>query len=864
MQRCYNLNMERYVCIHGHFYQPPRENPWLEAIQLQDSACPYHDWNELVTAQCYAPNSFARILDGEGRIISIVNNYSRISFNVGPTLLAWMEGKSPDTYHAILDADRESQKNYSGHGSALAQAYSHMILPLANRNDKYTQLIWGVRDFEKRFKRYPEGMWLPETGVDLEVLDILAELGIKFTILAPHQASKVRPIGTRPWRDVSGARIDPTMAYEAQLPTGRKINLFFYDAPISHAVAFEDLLMSGERFATRLLDGFSETRTWPQIVNIATDGETYGHHREHGDMALAYALHYIQSNKLACLTNYGEFLEEHPPTHQVQIVESSSWSCLHGVQRWRANCGCNTGMHSGWSQGWRAPLREAVDHLRDTLIPSYEEMAGRLLKDPWAARNDYVSVILDRSEDSVKGFMARNARGDVNTSDRATILKLLELQRHAMLMFTSCGWFFDELSGIETVQILQYAGRALQLAQSLFGDSLESSFLELLERAPSNLPEYENGRRIYQRFVRPAMVDLQKVAAHYAMSSLFDVYGESAEVYCYRVHRDDYHVLQAGESSIVMGKARVTSEVTGESSVLSFGVLHFGDHNLNAGVRTFRTQATYQGMVHDMNETFTQGDLAEVLRVLDKHFDDSIYSLKSLFRDEQRQILDLILASTLAEAEATYRQLHEHHGPLLHFLTDLGAPLPKALHAATELVLNADLRRVLEQKEVDMERIEAIVEEARRWHVALDSTGIEYEVRNILEPMVTSLRTQPDDLPLLIKLETMASIVRSFSVNVNLWKVQNAYYEILKTAHPRFRRKGAEGDRRARTWLTHFTSLGESLGIRITDNAGVTDGRPGCETRQNGLPGESGSRPGSSPHPGPAGAKGRLKETAQR
>lgn len=497
--------MERYICIHGHFYQPPRENPWSGVVELQESAHPYHDWNERITAECYAPNAAARILDTRGRTVKIINNYAKMSFDFGPTLLSWLELHAPETYQAILGADQESQKNFSGHGSALAQAYNHMILPLANRRDKYTQVLWGIRDFEQRFGRSPEGMWLPETAVDLETLEILAELGIRFTILAPHQARCIRSSGSGEWQDVVEGKIDPTMAYKLHLPSGRSIALFFYDGPISRAVAFEGLLNNGESLAERLMGAFSKERAWPQLVHIATDGETYGHHHRHGEMTLAYALYHIESEELACLTNYGAYLKQHPPTHEVKIIENTSWSCAHGVERWRSNCSCRNGREPGWNQAWRTPLREALDWLRDTLIPQYEDKAGKLLQDPWRARDEYIEVICDRSPENIERFLTKHAVRPLKLAERVAALKLLELQRQAMLMFTSCGWFFDDLSGLETIQILRHAGRVIQLAEELFGDHIEPQFLELLERAKSNLPEQGDGRRIYKRFVKSAL-----------------------------------------------------------------------------------------------------------------------------------------------------------------------------------------------------------------------------------------------------------------------------------------------------------------------------------------------------------------------
>lgn len=807
--------MDRYICIHGHFYQPPRENPWLEAVELQDSAYPYHDWNERITRECYAPNGASRILDGQGRIIRISNNYSRMSFNFGPSLLSWLAEKSPEVYEAILAADRESRRKFSGHGSALAQAYNHMILPLANARDKYTQILWGLRDFEERFGRSPEGMWLPEAAVDLESLEVMARLGVGFTILAPHQARQLRRFGGRTWKDASGGKIDPSRAYALILPSGRRISLFFYDGPISRAVAFENLLSDGEGFAARLLHAFRDTRPWPQLISIATDGETYGHHHRYGDMALAYALHRLEASPHALLTNYGEFLERHPPNHEVRIFENSSWSCAHGVERWKNDCGCHTGANPGWNQAWRAPLREALDWLRDTLARAYEESARRILKDPWEARDDYLGIAKDRSPEKIRRFFASHALAELSGEQQITCLKLLEIQRHAMLMYTSCGWFFDELSGGETVQILQYAGRAVQIAGELWGDHLESRFLARLERARSNIPEHGDGRVIYEKLVRPAMVDLKKVGAHYALRSLFSPYGEHDQIYCYTVDREDHRACEAGKMRLAIGRARFISRITGESALLSYGMLHFNDHNLSGGVREFRGEEAYQSLVEGVQAAFSRADISGVLRLLDQGFGRDIFSLKSLFRDEQREILKQILDSATAEAEAVYQQLYDRNLPLMLFLLDLGTPLPRSFQTAAEHALNASLRRALEAREFDLHRVTALLEEAKRHQLPLDGVTLGYILKGKLEQKAGQFCANPGEGLLLEELGTMVNLASALPFEVDFWKVQNLYYATLQAVYPEFRERAAGGEEEAQDWVRRFLALGERLSCRV-------------------------------------------------
>lgn len=807
--------MEKFVCIHGHFYQPPRENPWLEAVEWQDSAFPYHDWNERVTAECYAPNATARRLDGDGRIVDIVSNYSRISFNFGPTLLAWMEEKAPDVLRAIVEADRISCERHGGHGGALAQGFNHMILPLANRRDKVTQVRWGMRDFEQRFGRQPEGMWLAECAADTETLEVLAESGIRFTVLSPYQAVGVRAMGESAWQAVDGGGIDPSRPYLVKFRSGRSLAVFFYDAHISKAVAFEHVLNSGEGFAHRLMEGFDEGRDWDQLVHVATDGESYGHHHRYGEMGLAAALHHLESNQLAKLTTYGEFLANHPPTHEARIHEKSAWSCSHGVRRWHSNCGCNSGGRPHWNQRWRQPLRDALDWLRDTLAPRYEARAAEFFRDPWQARDAYIDVILDRSESRVVKFLAGQARRELTDEERLAALRLLELQRQAMLMYTSCGWFFDELSGLETVQVIQYAGRALQLAHIVFGEDLEPVFLERLARARSNLPEHRDGRRIYEKFVRPAIMDREWLGAHYAVSSLFERYPEQTRIYRFIFEQRHRVEAEAGKARLAVGRSRVIFEITGAAAELTYAALHLGDHNVNCGVRYFRGEAAYQQVLTELTEAFGRADFPQVIRLMDRHFGESNYSLKDLFRDEQRKILGQILGSTRQDLDSRYRQITDQYTPLMRFLKGIDAPLPVELKAAADYVLNADLRREFDGAETDPARVRWLFEAAQAGSVELQVEGLAYAMKANLDRRLELLAATPEDEPLLARTVEVAAVVQECGLEVNLWKTQNLYFQLRNRVMPDITARAGRGEVAAAAWMAQFTKLGEWLGFRV-------------------------------------------------
>ena len=891
----------RYICVHGHFYQPPRENPWLETVEVQDSAAPYHDWNERITAECYAPNGASRITNTANEIVRIVNNYARMSFNFGPTLLSWLADFAPRTYRMIQDADRVSAARYSGHGSATAQVYNHIIMPLANERDARTQIRWGIADFEYRFGRKPEGMWLAETAVSRSVLDLMAQEGILFTILAPSQCAQVRKLSAtqlaaRPampsvvkpahsatparrntdakapdftaalrdlpadleqnianaasgdnvagdvaWTETAHANVDPTHPYLVYLDEGRTINVFFYDGPGSRAIAFEGLLNSGEDFGRRLVRGLDDQKpaTEPQLAHVATDGESYGHHHKHGEMALSYALHWIEENELATLTNYGEFLAKFPPQWEAEVVEDTSWSCSHGVERWRSDCGCNGGK-PGCNQQWRGPLRAALDLLRDETAPLAEAVAQPLLKDLWKARDAYISVMLDRSPNRVASFLATHATHELSSVERTTMFELLELQRHTQLMYTSCGWFFDEISGIETVQIIAYAGRVLQLAARLFGApgvALEAQFLAILAQAKSNVPSIGDGAEVYRRHVTDSRVDLEHVGAHYAISSIFRSYPDTGELFCFDVRRRSYEVFTSGRGRVALGRAEIRSRITEECEDICFAVLHLGDQNLSAAVKRYSpAEAVLESDISDPSApatnvmmrrgpvedsqtwlSFTEAargsmgraNLPELIRLIDRFFGNTLYSLTSLFADEQHRILKSILNQTLSEVEGSLMRIYEEHATLLHFLAVSGVPTPPALALAASFAINASLRKALEVDTYDPSEVSRLLRRAQVDGVVLDVPLLSFTADKRMKRAMVRLEAAAavtQSVAVLSDTLAIAESLRAMPFEVNLWQAQNIWNDLLRRS---------DVDRWSGEWRGGFRKLGGALNIDV-------------------------------------------------
>ncbi|MFD2247322.1 DUF3536 domain-containing protein [Pontibacter ruber] len=806
--------MNRYICIHGHFYQPPRENPWLNEVEVQESAHPFHDWNERIDDECYARNSASRILDHEGTIVDIVNNYSRISYNFGPTLLEWMAKKAPDTYKAILDADKESQAQYSGHGSALAQVYNHMIMPLANERDMHTQVIWGIYDFKKRFGRDPEGMWLSETAANSPTLEVLAEHGIKFTILSPYQAKRVRKIGTKEWHNASGGKIDSRKPYLCNLPSGKSIAIFFYDAPVSQGIAFEGLLSNGDKFAERLTSCYSSHSKDPQLVHIATDGETYGHHHRFGEMALSYALNHIEQEKLAQRTVYGEYLVKHPPQHEIEIVENSSWSCVHGVERWRSNCGCNTGAHPEWNQEWRGPLREAFDWLRDQLAPLYETEMLKLADDPWGLRNKYIEVIMDRSEENVLEFINFNTKIESDKAQQIRFLNLLEMQYHTMLMYTSCGWFFDEVTGIETMQDIFYAARALQLAHELSGQDFETNFIAILEKAKSNVEEEENAGVAYRKVVKTTMLDLLRVGAHYAISSLFAKYPEELDLYSYKATSKQYKRLEAGRQRMAIGKATIRSKITWEEAEVTFAVLHLGDHQLYGGVRQFVSPEAFQALEQEMTSSFDKGSVSEVIMQLDKHFESHNYSFWHLFKDDQRKILDQVLANTMQGIENDFKQVYDNNYPLMLAMKNFGLQLPRPLQLTIEYVVNSRMQNVFIDVELDVDELLKLHAEVQRMGIKLETESINFYATQRVDSLMRELEQEPENQELMQLIIELLSALENSPLEPDYWHAQNIAFRMKQTVYKEHEVRCELNDPTSLNWCKQFQTLYDSLNLK--------------------------------------------------
>lgn len=646
-----------FATIHGHFYQPPRENPWTGQIQRQDGAAPFHDWNERITDECYGPNGRSRVLDPQGRITALVNNYAHVSFDFGPTLLSDLERRFPRVYRSILDADRESAARHGGHGNGIAQAYNHAILPLASLPDKRTQVRWGLRDFEHRFGRPSEGLWLPETAIDAETLRVVTGAGVRFLILAPHQALRTRQLGERKWEDC-GAAIDSGRAYRCFADPARRtwVDCIFYDGSLSVAASFEHLLRDASSFADRV-QAAGRGRGANALVHLATDGEIYGHHEAFADMCLAYFFHDEAPRRGLRFVNYPEYLDLFPPEHEVQLNftdtgEGTAWSCAHGVGRWIRDCGCSNGGRPGWNQRWRTPLRRGLDALRDQVQGAFLTHAGRHLRDPWAARDDYIEVLLRSDGETRAAFLQRHLRAPVDGETRRMIWSLLGATHQSMLMYTSCAWFFADISGLEVQQNLGYAARACDLAQPYCGEPLEALLLTHLEQARSNDPEWVDGARVFRTLIRPRRVGPEHAAAQAALEAAVLDRALDRRVFQYGV-QGKLDSNCGGEETECTGHLRVADESREEAWSWSFSV--------PPGTLAQRAVA----LVPTVDPEASVGPFTGTLGLMDMQL------------EVREEIAQAALGQSLEDEDARLREIFRESRAAMQVLVDLRLPLPE-------------------------------------------------------------------------------------------------------------------------------------------------------------------------------------------
>ena len=785
---------ERYAVIHGHFYQPPRENPWIEEIERQEGAEPYHDWNEAVTCQCYLPNTASRVVRSN-KIVDLVSNYAYISFNFGPTLMRWLERHFPDVHRAVIEADRASMPRNNGHGNAIAQVYNHVIMPLENIRDKHTEVIWGIRDFEHRFGRKSEAMWLPETACNLETLDVLIGHGMKFAILAPNQAEKAKPITADQWTDVSDGTIDPRRPYRHFMhdKAGRRIenrciDVFFYDGPLSRSLAFGSITSSAMVCADAITTAYGKPECSPALVSVAVDGETFGHHHQFADMCLAYVVKYELPRRKINLVNYARYLELCPPQHEVIIKqgedgEGTSWSCTHGMGRWKEDCGCTTG-RSEFHQKWRAPLRTAFRNLRDALVPVYELEGGKLFHDPWQARDGYIDVVNGRSEDNVMRWLGENMKAEVNNETRTRAIQLLEMQRHAMLMFTSCGWFFDELSRIETRQCMLYAARAAQLCKQLTGLDYEQKLKDDLEQAPSNLPECGNGKKIYSRYVEPAAADWRKIVAQYAIRlALLPDDPTLNEIYDFRIDGTGTQWQALNTWFCGIGSARFFSGITLEQRDGSFFCIDFGGADVKCYVCESPGADAFAAMRQRILEQAPNIVEIGLRSIVQEFFGDRAYTLDDLFREDREKVITALMREKLESWKSYFESILRDNMGLMKRYRELGWAIPPEMRIPSQYALAVELADKFRESQADwnLDRVRGeagSLELCRQLGFQLDLHEAELILRRMIMAKLDALVRRVDLADARV-LNDLLDLAGQMKMNYEPYEPQNVMFRLL-------------------------------------------------------------------------------------
>ncbi len=793
--------IEKFVAFFGHFYQPPRFNPWTEHVDLDPTAYPFHDWNERVDSECYSVNAWIPVYGVDGWVEGVVSNYSRINFSFGPILLTWLREKRPEVFKAIVEADAESISRY-GRGVAIAQPYAHIIMPLAPRLYRELSVYWGVRFFEDTFGRPPEGFWLPEAAVDYETLEILVDNGVKFVILAPHQISTVK-VGGR-WLEYSKA--DPRVAYRISLPSGRSLAAVVYDEGISRELSFGDLLEDGGKLASRILGSYNELLQEPQIITVASDGEVFGHHKKNGARELAKALDIIDSSGEARLTSIARFLEVNPPRIKAKIAANTSWSCPHGVERWKSECGCASEIRPGWRQDWRAPLRKAIDMLSLETLKAYEELGPTLFKDHYRALQDYYMVVSLRSPGVLAGFLEFHLKDrDVESSIKA--LKILEAVRHSLLSQSSDAWFFEDLGRPEPFQVLRHAARTVELLKELGYDSVEEAFTSLIGEASSNTGE--RGTIIYRRAIGHR-VDLLKAAAIYAVRRSIGLAGKEMTLYSFsfsETRRDSFRELH-------LGIVNALSLTTMDQATIHYALIKLGPTDIYVGTGFLDKPEVYINLLRKTVRALEEGSQAKLLNTLEEAFQPSIYTLQELPADEQALVAEVAASEALRSLAPPIDSWLQSLTSIVKFYRLRRLPEPEELKATLSHTLNTRLLEELFRPSPDWARIRGCLKLVENLGLTL-YPDVKTVLAAKIAKTINNLYRDPQDTSTLTALHD--TVEASLSAGLSLEDLSSArvLMAVLKRRYySDFKRAAEAGDEAMWRWVKAFANLSEILKVR--------------------------------------------------
>ncbi|MGC9209796.1 MAG: DUF3536 domain-containing protein [Acidilobus sp.] len=791
-------NEAKYFAVFGHFYQPPRFNPWTEEVDLDPTTKPYHDWNDLVAHESYIPNAKAKVEDEEGFVDDIVNNYLNLSFSFGPLLLQYIGKRYPWLLEAIVAADKESVVKRSGHGNAIAQPYAHIIMPLSKPEYRRISIWWGIRFFERTFEREPEGFWLPEAAVDNETLQILKEFGIKFVILSPHQIKNfVTKDGTR--LPVSEQSLDTRVPYRALLPNGEEIDVVVYNRWLSGLVAFGDLLKSGELLVRRVMEAY-DNRSTPQLVSIAVDGETFGHHKKRGEVELAKAFRLAETYGLK-ITNLAEFdLTISPPSTLVEIRENTSWSCQHGVERWRSNCGCGSEIRPGWTQAWRTPLRNAVDRLAEASLKQFYEVGKSLFTDPLKAILDYGDVVFSRSPDVTSDYLQKHLTSPTE-ENKNKALRALELVRHALLAQSSDAWFFEDIARPEPIQSLKHMRRAVELLRSIGGPDIEGELLDILSKAASNVPQEGTGRDLYLKYAVTSSVGPEKLAATIAMRLLFESLPQEMDFYSYRVIIERILPLRLGRFRAVTGLATMISRITWSHYRVMFAGVYYGWYNVYGGAGLASSTKDYEDLEGTVSSMFSSGMIPDLVDYLSKRFSQNLIDLRGTLKDEQKTLMWHIAEGAVADLTKQFDALYESYAPLMYYIKGLGLNYPGAFGHLLEYHIEKSLINALATSPLNS----ALVAELAKWAltagVRLSPEVSEYFIKVIIG-LIKELRDRPTDARVLKDLEVIIRSYYDLGLPFELLgEVQDAFIslrnDVLRPGLDEIRHSGLESAYRA-------------------------------------------------------------------